>query len=65
MQQKVFATFDIIFNEGIAKICKKFNSHDGFLRADQDKATNCCPMDWIGCAIEEATVTMKFLAYFL
>ena len=35
----------------ITKICKKFNSHDGFLRADQDRAINCCQMSWNGYSI--------------
>ena len=37
--------------KGTAKICKKFNSHDGFLRADQGIAKNCCQIGWIGCPI--------------
>ena len=32
-------------------MCKKFNSHDGFLRADQGRAKNCCQIGWIGCPI--------------
>ena len=37
------------FDKGTAKICKKFNSHRGFLRADQDRAKNCCQiwLDWL------------------
>jgi hypothetical protein len=30
--------FSCLLDEGITKICKKFDSHDGFLRADQDGA---------------------------
>ena len=31
-----------LLDEGIAKICKKFNSHNGFLRTDQGRAKNNC-----------------------
>ena len=43
IQQKVFPIFDSIFqfsclfDKGTAKICKKFKSHNGFLRADQSR----------------------------
>ena len=54
-----------------AKIYKKFNSHDGFLRADQGRAKNCCHIGWIGCPILQVAqkVDMKnifkdFLLYF-
>ena len=57
-----------LINEGIAKTCKKFDSHDGFLRADQDRAKNCCQIGWIGCPIwqvdQKATVRFQFPAYF-
>ena len=36
---------------GTAKICKKFNPYDGFLRADQDRAKDCRQVGWIGCPI--------------
>ena len=40
--------FSFWFDVKIAKMCKKFNSHSGFLRADQDRAKNCYRMCWIG-----------------
>ena len=40
-----------LLDEGIAKTCKKSNSHNGFLRAEKDRARNCCKMGWIDCAI--------------
>ena len=47
---------------------KKFNFHDGFLRADLGRAKNCCQIGWIGCPIfqvvQKATVKFQFLAYF-
>ena len=43
----------------------KFNSHDGFLRADQVRAKNCYQIDWIGCHIlqvaQKAMVIFQFL----
>ena len=45
----------------------KFNSHDGFLRKNQDRAKKCCYMSWIGCDIlqvaEKAIIgRIQFLA---
>jgi hypothetical protein len=36
--------FSCLLDEGITKICKKFDSHDGFLRADQDRAESAAKM---------------------
>ena len=33
----IWQHFSCLLDKGTAKICKKFNSHDGFLRADQEK----------------------------
>ena len=35
--------------KGITKIWKKFDSHDGFLRADKDKAKSAA--GWAGLAV--------------
>ena len=47
----IWQRFSCLLDEGIPKICKKLNSHGGFLRADQGRAKMCCQMGWIGCAI--------------
>jgi hypothetical protein len=48
---------------------KKFNFHDGFLRADLGRAKNCCQIGWIGCPIlqvaQKATMRFQFLGYIL
>ena len=50
--QKVFPISDNIFQSDLtAKMCKKFNSQDNFLRADQGRAKHCCQIGWIGCPI--------------
>ena len=36
--QQLATLFMSILDKGIAEICKKFNSHDGLMRADQDGA---------------------------
>ena len=58
----------LILDKRTAKICKKFNSHYGFLRTDQGRAKNCCQIGWIGCPIlqvaQKTIVTLQFLAYF-
>ena len=33
------------------KICKKFDSDNGILRADQDRAKDGCQMDWMCCPV--------------
>ena len=52
---------------GTAKICKKFNFHVGFLRADQGRAKYYCQIGWIGCPIlqvaQKATMRLQFLAF--
>jgi hypothetical protein len=52
--------FSCLLDMGTAKICKNFNSHDGFLRADQSRAKNRCQIGWIGRPIlqvaQKATV---------
>ena len=54
--------------EGIAIICKKLNSHSGFLSADQDRAKKYWQMGWIGCPIllvaQNTIMIFKFLLYF-
>jgi hypothetical protein len=30
---------------------EKFNHHNGFFKADQDRAKNFCQSGWIGCPI--------------
>ena len=51
--KKIFTTYETTFSclldEGISKICKKFNFHDGFLRTDQDRAKNAA--GWDGLAV--------------
>ena len=41
--------FLCLLAEGIANVWNRSNSHDGFLRADQDRATNWLPdgLDWL------------------
>ena len=48
---KICQRFSRRLVEEIAIICKKLNSHSGFLSADQDRAKKCWRMDWIGCPI--------------
>ena len=49
---KFFPIFDSIIHANLtAKMCKKFNSQDGFLKADQGRAKNCCQIGWIDCPI--------------
>ena len=64
---KKIPTLDNV-NKGIAKMTKNNNSHDGFLRADQDRLKNCCQMARIGYAIlqvaQKALVVILFLACF-
>ena len=43
--------FVSILDKGIAEICKKFNSHNGLLRADQDGAKTFLPDGLNGCPI--------------
>ena len=38
----IWRHFSCLLDKGTAKICMKFNSHNGFLRADQGIAKNCC-----------------------
>ena len=45
---KIWQHFSCLLDKGTAKICKKSNSHNGFLRADQDRAKNYCQIGWIG-----------------
>ena len=47
----IWQKFSFLLDEGIAKICKKFNSLVGFLRAAQGWAKKCCWISWIGCVI--------------
>ena len=66
---KFFPIFDSIIHANLtAKMCKKFNSQDGFLKADQGRAKNCCQIGWIGCLIlqvaQKATIGFHFRAYF-
>ena len=42
--------FSCLLHEEIAKIDKKF---DDAMRADQDRAKQCCPMGWIGSAMQQ------------
>ena len=64
----IWQRFWCLLDKGTAKICKNFNSHDGFLRADQGRAKNCCQIGRIGCPIlqvaHKATLRFEFLAYF-
>ena len=42
-------TFSCLLDEGIAEMCKKFKTHNGLLRAEQDRAKNYCQIGCIGC----------------
>ena len=45
----IWQYFSCLLDNGIAKICKKFNSHDGFLRADKRQGKKLLPnwLDWL------------------
>ena len=62
----IWQHFSCLLDKGTAKICKKFNSHDGFLRVNQEKE-KLQPDGWNGCPIlqaaQKATVRFQFLAY--
>ena len=47
--------FGIYLMRGFQKYQRKWNSHGGFLRADQSRAKMCSQMGWIGCAILRVT----------
>ena len=70
-KQKVFPIFDSIFHtyltRGLQIYARKFNSHNGFLRADQGRAKNCCQIGWIGCPILQVAqkATMRFQISFI
>ena len=36
--------FSCVLDKGIEKVRNEFNSHNSFLRADQDRSINCCQM---------------------
>ena len=42
----------------------KFNSHDGFLKADQGRAKNYCQIGWIGCPFLKPPWDINFLHIF-
>ena len=63
----ILQNFSCLIDMGTAKICKKFNFHDCFLRADQGRAKNCCQIGWIGCPILQVAqkATMRFQISFI
>ena len=60
----IWQSFSCLLDEGILKIWKKLNSHDGFLTYLQNSTTysaHFCPA--LVCP-QKATVRIKFLSYF-
>ena len=47
--KKYFQHFSCLLDEGNAKMCKKLDSHDGFLRADKDRGKSAA--GWAGLAV--------------
>ena len=66
---KIWQHILCLLDEGIAEICKKLCSHDGFLRADQDRSKQLLPdgLDWLSKILqvaEKAIMIFHFLADF-
>ena len=64
----VWQRFSCLLDEGIPKICKKLNSHDGFLSYLQNSTANSAHLEAHFCPAlvcpQKATVRIQFLPYF-
>ena len=65
----IWKHFSRLLDERIAEMREKFNYHNGFFRANQDRAKIFCQIGWIGCPIlqvaQKAMVIFHFLLIFL
>ena len=64
----IWQRFSCLLDEGIPKICKKLNSHDGFLSYLQNSTANSAHLAAHFCPAlvcpQKATVRIQFLPYF-
>ena len=65
---RIWQTFSCLLDEGIPKIWKKLNSHDGFLSYLQNSTANSAHLAAYFCTAlvypQKATVRIQFLPYF-
>ena len=64
----IWQRFSCLLDEGIPKICKKLNSHDGFFSYLQNGTANSAHLAALFCPSlvcpQKATVRIQFLPYF-